>query len=56
MSSESLKEWMAFFSLEDKEYKEKLQAQVSREQQEQMTQEQLVMQMQTMLMGLKDGK
>lgn len=47
------KQWVAYFSLQDEEYKKDLEYKVSMEEQKNKTEEELAKQMRAMLLGLQ---
>ena len=53
MTPTEFKQWVAYFSLQDEEYKKDLEYKVSIEEQQNQSQEELAQQMRAMLLGLK---
>jgi hypothetical protein len=53
MAPEEFKQWVAYFSLQDEEYKKDLEYKVSMEEQKNKTEEELAKQMRAMLLGLQ---
>lgn len=55
MGTKELNQWIAYTSLKDDKYKERLERDISYEQGKQKTQEQLAEDMRKMLLGIKNG-